>query len=312
MNTNTERTIWDEWNLHVHKTYEPAWFKNGFWIPDTQIKTHSANECIEFFLKRVGGLKMRDLDAMTRLNSLEARVNQLAGDHDSMVQLAKDTQTVANKNRLDLEVIQQLKEQKVEASSMTSKPTRVETVKSADTHRKSPKRKKPNDVKSSDEEDSDADSDTAPTAAQKQPVRVPKPGRTSLSNLAVSGLVEKGLTWTQVVRRKPRIKTVVGKRDNTSDSIILGGSGVVDMVISGIRRTQGATDEEYIEKLKTYLLDNGIDMTDGKITLLTKDPNKRTLAFKLTVTREQKDKVYDPEFWPSFVYVRKFVPSFRK
>ena len=53
-------------------------------------------------------------------------------------------------------------------------------------------------------------------------------------------------------------------------------------------------------------------MTGVEVTLLTKDINKRTLAFKLTVKREEKDKVFDPDFWPSFVYVRKFVPNFKK
>ena len=39
-------------------------------------------------------------------------------------------------------------------------------------------------------------------------------------------------------------------------------------------------------------------MTGVEVTLLTKDINKRTLAFKLTVKREEKDKVFDPDFWP--------------
>ena len=67
MNADVDRTIWDEWLTHVDKSYQDGWFKNGFWIPETVIQTQNANECIHFFLKKVGGLKLKDLDAMARL-----------------------------------------------------------------------------------------------------------------------------------------------------------------------------------------------------------------------------------------------------
>ena len=62
-------------------------------------------------------------------------------------------------------------------------------------------------------------------------------------------IVAKDIPWMQVVRRKPRVKTIVGKRVTTTS--LLGGSGVVDLVVSGIRRTSQATEE-----LNAYLQDN--------------------------------------------------------
>ena len=309
MNADVDRTIWDEWLTHVDKSYQDGWFKNGFWIPETVIQTQNANECIHFFLKKVGGLKLKDLDAMARLNSLEAKMNQLNSLEAKVNQLSgeyRDTQKMAQKNRQDLEEIHKLKEQD-KVSAMTLKPTRVESVKSSDSHRKSPKRKKPNQSNGSDDE-SDTDSEAHPVALSQKP-KVPEPNRIPLAQ-SVNGVVDKDIPWTTVVRRKPRIKTIVGNRENTNASL-LGGSGVVDLVVSGIRRNQQGTEEDYCSNLYTYLKDNGID-SSCHITLLTKDDTKRTLAFKVTVLRDEKEKVFRPDFWPSFVYIRRFLPKIKK
>jgi len=294
-NCDTGQTLWEAWLAYVNKTYDPLWLNNGFWVagPGIRYKAEDANECINFFLKHVGGLKMCDLDMMKRISSLEAKLDKLCGDH-------LDTQGIAQKNKDALDELHK-KEQVVElcapaAAAALPKLQRLETVKTMDTPKRSPKRKKPND---------DADGDTSACAVDTQDV--PKPSRAPLLPNGSTGYVQAAMpSWTTVVRRKPRMKTVTGTRESSS---LLGGTGVVELVVSGIRRHQQGSSEDHISMLKDYVEENGIAVNDGDITLLTKDPTKRTLAFKLTVDRDEKEKVFDGKFWPSFVYVRKFIPQ---
>ena len=86
-------------------------------------------------------------------------------------------------------------------------------------------------------------------------------------------------------------------------------TGVVELVVSGICRPQQGSSQDHISMPREYVKENGITVKDGDITLLTKDSTRRTLAFKLILDRNEKEKIFDGKFWSSFVYVTKFVPQ---
>lgn len=304
MNASTEITLWDAWTRYLNKTFESQYHSNGFFLTDLKYRGDEANESINFFLKQVGGLKMRDLESISRVNSLETKFDQLLSE-------VKDVKSQLVKNNATLDNVQ--KSQKETQANPTGgaavrfapppatpppAPTRqvnkqLENVRNAEDSRRSPKRKKPDDVK---------ESDNVPALTAESTQQQPQ-----LNFAHAVKTVPRDASWTRVVRRKPRQKALAGKKESTS---LLGGTGVVDLVISGIRAPPDGNTKDSIDSVLSYITANGgADIDASDIELLTKDLKKRTWTFKITIKREQKGLLFDESFWPAYVYIRKFIPS---
>ena len=108
-------------------------------------------------------------------------------------------------------------------------------------------------------------------------------------------------------------KLIVGKYDTQDGaSSLMGGSATADIVVSGIHASLDAKDR-LVAHLKCPFgkNDGGIVIEPDDVQQLTKDSNKKTLAFKVTIKIEDKKTVFTDLFWPPKTYVRHFIP-FRK
>ena len=156
---------------------------------------------------------------------------------------------------------------------------------------KSPKRKKP------DGDDSD----------------LGRVGITAATQTASSPEQTKETSWVKVVsknRNRPRPKLIVGKYDTQDGaSSLVGGSATADIVVSGIRASLDAKDR-LVAHLKCPFgkNDGGIVIEPDDVQQLTKDSNKKTLAFKVTIKIEDKKTVFTDLFWPPKTCVRNFIP----
>ena len=89
----------------------------------------------------------------------------------------------------------------------------------------------------------------------------------------------------------------------STEAPITGGSATSDFVISGVR----ATPDVETQMLELFAIKN-VEIDPKDIVLLTRDPlTRKTLTFKISIKREDKDTVFNEQFWPSNVFIRKFV-----
>ena len=79
------------------------------------------------------------------------------------------------------------------------------------------------------------------------------------------------------------------------------GSATVDLVISGLRMSDDSKDI-----LHNYMKENGNEIDVNQMELLTKRQDARTHTYKITIKREERDKVIDASFWPEGLFVRDY------
>ena len=54
------------------------------------------------------------------------------------------------------------------------------------------------------------------------------------------------------------------------------------------------------------LKESEVDFPEDSVELITRDFSAKTRAYKVTIKREDKDRLMDGAFWPSSVFVRKY------
>ena len=293
----------------MSSTYESKLIaRNGaFFASDISAVPRSAiNDCIGWFLRRVGTLRGEDLDTNSRLKSLEKKVDQLCGaqaDISEKVQCGLDSINAASQQRVKVQA-----EVAVQAEAIPTppRPTRatnrvLEGVKIHDG--RSPKRKKTDDHL----DDGSKVAGTTQICLEPKTVRTqtvkpighPKPLQAAAAAAAAKD-ENSERPWTVVKRKARKVKVIAGK---STEAPITGGSATSDFVISGVR----ATPDVETQMLELFAIKN-VEIDPKDIVLLTRDPlTRKTLTFKISIKREDKDTVFNEQFWPSNVFIRKFV-----
>ena len=112
-------------------------------------------------------------------------------------------------------------------------------------------------------------------------------------------------------RARRKTKAIRGNREDVGEAGLIGGSAEVDIVVSGIRKSQN------IASLVAYVNDIGkkedkdIGLQEANCELLvskdTTRPPPWTLTVKCSIKREFKPVLLDARFWPNEISVREFV-----